>query len=277
MKLKAPDGNDGERCPSLWGWAPTEPAVLFVILDFVDHLCRLPVTLTDWTRLDDDDLKDVEETQWEQALSCMEGLFCGQIDDLQPSRNHDAWAARRSLDRARFDRWAVELGYAAYGLAKSARCGGTGFVDQDARWQAGSREELARRLPVLVDGPLVEARWRSRSTRLEHWQSVAKPPWLDHAIGIDEGIVDLIEVVWGAGLTTEWCCQGQTNSHAWIVFAGPDSARTFAAVFEAVPPRRWRISGSEVAFDAHLIPFATDEMAGRGAHQLVLWSDERVN
>ena len=180
---------------------------------------------------------DPESTPFEDAVEVFDRYHGPPAG---PSPDRDRWAQRRAINPDRFDRFALELDYAARGLAISV-VNGSGDHDEDVRRYSAESAELARRLAVLADGPLTETRWRRHSEPpgrvLFHWQSIRQPPWYpityEHDgqtgtivdVTIDEGIADLIESVWAAGLRTQWSCQ-DTRGMAYITFGDAGSERS---------------------------------------------------
>jgi hypothetical protein len=247
------------------GWGPTQPDVLYVLADVVARLCELPVALTNWGKVEDEDLLDLAQTPWEEALSDFDTLYAGHARIDWPSPNTSRWSARRALHPTRFDRWAAELAYGAYGLSRLC-LNGTGD-HRDAKRQRAEQADLRRRLAVLSAGPLVETRWRRPKGRyrnlLCHWQSIAEPPWLDEAVGIDEGLVDLVEALWRAGMPTVYCCQGGGRQGlAYITFGNTGSADWFTALLDG---DGWEVEGTTVRFDPSCAPLPDPRSVARCA------------
>jgi hypothetical protein len=114
-----------------------------------------------------------------------------------------------------------------------------------------------------------------------------RPPNPDPRVEIDAGIAGLIRECWRLGLQTRYCCQGDADREAYIMFtaawqailfagaAGPVAwaERTYRHRDKETPPRepwrwswwRWSLQGDTVRFPARDIPRAEKQLRCYGA------------
>lgn len=92
-----------------------------------------------------------------------------------------------------------------------------------------------------------------------HRQVTVPNPHLDEVIEVDEGIADLLEILWRAGIRTDFSCEGEAATGcAYVMIRGTRGARAFLEILLGLPA--WLTNGlreGSWTMKASCSPFST--------------------